>query len=134
MTSQEMFDASASHMIRQGQQSINAAGSCLYRTKDGLKCAVGALIPDAEYSPWMEQSGGICELLQAAQHENLMTPTLTILQEHTRLLIRLQDAHDNADLWKNGMRGLLSNFRDIAELYHLNTDAVYAAVAARARS
>ena len=134
MTSQEMFDVSTVHMIRQGQQSINANGVCLYRAEGGLKCAVGALIPDAEYSPWMDQCGGISELLQSAQRDDIMTPALTILQEHTRLLIRLQDAHDDADLWKNGMRGLLSNFRDIAELYHLNTDAVYAAVAARARS
>jgi hypothetical protein len=33
------------------------AGSCMYRTWDGNKCAVGCLIPDANYRPYFEGLG-----------------------------------------------------------------------------
>jgi len=132
VTSQEMFDVSTVHMIRQGRRAVSedVGGTCLYRTEDGLKCAVGILIPDSEYEPWMDTAGSILEVLKTAQRENRMTPVLSGLQEHSQLLIRLQEAHDHAALWEDSMSGLALILREIAVLFDLNTDAMDAAVAA----
>jgi len=54
MTSQEIFDTVIAHLLQQGKQSKSSV--CLYRSDDGSKCAVGALIPDSEYDPAMEFS------------------------------------------------------------------------------
>jgi hypothetical protein len=54
MTSQEIFDTVIDHLLSQGKQSKSHV--CLYRSDDGSKCAVGALIPDSEYDPTMEFS------------------------------------------------------------------------------
>ena len=35
----------------------NRWADCLYRAKDGRKCFIGVLIPDAEYDPTMEGDG-----------------------------------------------------------------------------
>lgn len=50
---QKTFDTVVQHLRAQGQQAI-VDGSCCYRTADGLKCAVGALIPDEAYTPDIE--------------------------------------------------------------------------------
>jgi len=52
MTPQEIFDTVVAHLLQQGKQS--KSNVCLYRSDDGLKCAIGALIPDSEYDPAME--------------------------------------------------------------------------------
>jgi len=125
-----MFDVSTVHMIRQGRRAVSEGlgGTCLYRTKDGLKCAVGILIPDFEYERWMDTAGSILEVLRKAHRDNLMTPMLIGFQEHAQLLIQLQEAHDNAALWEDGMSGLVFILRDIGVLFDLNTDAMDAAV------
>jgi hypothetical protein len=33
---------------------MNGKGHCMYRNPDGLKCAIGCLIPDEVYTPDME--------------------------------------------------------------------------------
>lgn len=54
MTRQEIFDKALAHLRVQGCQAIEANTTCLYRTSSGLKCAIGALIPDEVYTPDME--------------------------------------------------------------------------------
>lgn len=54
MTDQEIFDTVARHLLKQGRPASKRDGACFYRTDDGLKCAAGVLIPDEDYSPWME--------------------------------------------------------------------------------
>lgn len=54
---QEKFDTVLACLRKQGRPSINADGACLYRGPDGLKCALGHLIPDATYKPWFEGTG-----------------------------------------------------------------------------
>ena len=57
---QTIFDKVALHLIKQKAKAIKAGGSedplCAYRGDDGLKCAVGALIPDDKYRPYFEGS------------------------------------------------------------------------------
>lgn len=50
---QKAYDTIVAHLRRQGK--IAALGvMCRYRTKDGLKCAVGVLIPDELYTGRIE--------------------------------------------------------------------------------
>lgn len=53
MNRQEVFDTALNHMRQQGKRAGGKYG-CSYRTPDGLKCAVGALIPDENYDPEIE--------------------------------------------------------------------------------
>lgn len=53
MTKQETFDTVIAHLRKQGKQSREGS-RCKYRGPNGLKCAVGCLIPDEQYSEWME--------------------------------------------------------------------------------
>lgn len=57
LTIEEAFKKSVDHMIAQGEPASDANGDrCLYRGPNGLKCAVGALIPDELYKDSMEGS------------------------------------------------------------------------------
>lgn len=53
LTAQSIFDTVAWHLIKQGRPAWakNGSGGCMYRTPDGLKCAIGCLIADDEYRP-----------------------------------------------------------------------------------
>lgn len=53
MNRQEVFDKVASHLLAQNDRSSNGM-HCQYRGRDGLKCAIGVLIPDEMYTPEIE--------------------------------------------------------------------------------
>ena len=53
LTRQEAFDKALAHLRQQGRPAMNVA-LCTYRSDDGGKCAVGALIPDELYTMGME--------------------------------------------------------------------------------
>lgn len=55
MTEQEVFNRVAVHLLSQKKRSEDKFG-CLYRSPEGLKCAIGCLIPDEKYSPSMERN------------------------------------------------------------------------------
>lgn len=86
MTSQELFDTCVERLIKQGKPAKNNFGICSYLTKCGLKCAVGILLKEGEYSPTME--GDNVENLV----DNGMLPKR--LAEHKLLLMYLQQTHD----------------------------------------
>ncbi len=61
-TPQSLFDAVARHLLTQRACSYlpkdhpanDAGNGCAYRGENGLRCAIGALIPDDRYSPEFE--------------------------------------------------------------------------------
>lgn len=53
MTEQELFDKVVAHLRKQGVKSVEN-GRCRYRTAEGLKCAIGILIKDEDYSTELE--------------------------------------------------------------------------------
>lgn len=53
MTNQEIFDKVSEFLIKQGKPCITDNG-CVYRGPDGLKCAVGCVLPDELYQPGMD--------------------------------------------------------------------------------
>jgi len=91
MNAQEIFDTVVTHLYTQGKQADNGEGGCMYRTDEGLKCAVGCLIPDDQYHPSME--GTPVDLLGA------LLPAY--LCSHVNLLDALQTVHDSPDIWKD---------------------------------
>ena len=53
-TLQSIFDRVADHFLGMSGPAQNHKGDCCYRTKDGDRCFVGALIKDEDYSPLIE--------------------------------------------------------------------------------
>jgi hypothetical protein len=82
-TDQEIFDRVCAHLARQGERAIEA-GRCKYRTPDGLRCAIGGLLPeDADYGP-----------LEGLSIEGLINNGLVSVDVNRELLEQLQQAHD----------------------------------------
>ena len=83
MTNQEAFDKMVAHLRKQGQKA-QENGTCRYRTKEGLMCAVGCLLTDAEYKRSMEGKG-----VEHMQH------LYGVLQDlDPPFLAEMQDTHD----------------------------------------
>jgi hypothetical protein len=53
-TLQSIFDRVAEHFLGMSGPAQNHKGDCVYRTKDGDRCFVGALIKDEDYDPLIE--------------------------------------------------------------------------------
>jgi hypothetical protein len=118
MTPQEIFDTVATHLFTQGKRAMvrdedsdDSTDFCAYRTADGLKCAVGVLLPDELYVPAMENNSvySLCRTFHLPSwfHEN------------SGLLGRLQEAHDRPASWysSGSMRGYLG---DVAREFSLD--------------
>lgn len=81
---QEIYDKVLNHLVKQGKKSIDSY--CKYRGPDNTSCAVGCLIPDDEYTPELEGSGGI-KSIACSIKLNIESNKLDLLQE-------LQILHD----------------------------------------
>lgn len=81
---QAAFDKVVRHLRMQGAQSLLPNGSCAYRGEGGAACAVGCLIPDAEYKEHFENTpvGYFAREVPALKGLN------------TSLLDDLRDVHD----------------------------------------
>jgi hypothetical protein len=126
MTNQEIFDKVARHLLTQGARSMGPNGTvqCLYRGSDGLKCAVGCLIPDELYWAGLEQhppcSDSILEVLQEA---GVLPPTgphgktawFRDVTDTLGLLDDLQELHD-----QNDPEGWAKCLHELAESLDLN--------------
>ncbi len=87
---QATFDLVLRKIRKQGKPSViivDGLSYCQYRGPDGLKCAAGMLIPDADYSPSFESKG--CDFKPIAE-------CLTKCGFDLKLLNELQIAHDMA--------------------------------------
>lgn len=115
MNKQEVFNEVADHLARQKRASTahmampaGYSSACLYRTPEGLACAVGALIPNEEYSPTFERCTATTILRTASKHPETY-PTLAQYVPFTTMLHDLQEVHDtttSADIaawWKAGL-------------------------------
>lgn len=98
-TLQTLFDRVSSHLLAQGKRAVDpdngVDGGCAYRSPDGLKCAVGCLIPDHAYHRSMEGVSVNSRCIPAEQ-----VRAAAGIPEDDATMIRLagdlQDAHDNA--------------------------------------
>jgi hypothetical protein len=95
MTRQEAFNQVCAHLIQQGKRARHENGvTCQYLASDGCKCAIGCLIPLAEYVPQMEGKN-VDELMKEFKIS-------TLVKEDLPLYNRLQAVHDYhpIHLWK----------------------------------
>lgn len=113
MTNQDAFNQAVTWMLAQGKRSLNQNDVCVYRGDNGLRCAVGTLIPDAEYQPWFDDVDhssfpddvGIAEGTTAA----VVVPHVPSLAGvDLFLLSRLQGIHDRSDVkhWRRDLKFL----------------------------
>ena len=96
-TAQEIFDTVSKHLLTQNKRSEGVHvilglenHICAYRSVDGLKCAIGCLIPDEQYIPEMEslRIGGIVR-------KNWLSPELEQeFIQNINLISDLQIVHD----------------------------------------
>ena len=89
-SAQEVFDIVVNHLFTQGRPAYDGVQGCMYRAPDGLRCAVGVLIPDDLYDPEFETNSS-----DKVIHD-LFKSGLADWREHEKLLLALQDTHDNS--------------------------------------
>lgn len=109
---QEAFNRAVAGVIKQGRPSVDAAGRCLYRGPDGLRCAVGWLIPDELYEPEME--GVNTNWLR------VMWPRAMSACDNRFLVRELQEAHDWASMRGDFLREFKKQCRGVAARYGLD--------------
>ena len=88
MDMQTAYNTAKAHLLAQGKKAVDDDGCCAYRTRDGLKCAIGCLIPDAEYLPAMEN-----KTIKSFPNFGLEVSSLAGLP--SQFLDELQMVHDN---------------------------------------
>lgn len=110
---QQVYDTIASHLLAQGKPArinIKSIVQCAYRTDQGLKCAIGCLIPDDKYDPKME--GKDIRYLQRV-HPNLLPKV------ESKFLTELQIAHDTT-FYPYGLTAWARHMLSIAKKWKLN--------------
>lgn len=110
LTIQEIFDKAAIHLLQQRTQAIDTGGHCAYRGIGEMKCAVGALINDEDYSPEIEgKSVRAIEVRAALEKAGVNTNDSLVVN----LLSKMQAIHDLSlpHDWFNLLRGLAADFR-----------------------
>lgn len=151
LSNQEVFDRVASHLIKQNKKSRESSiGPCVYRTPQGLSCAVGCLISEEDYDNRVEATV-ITPIYGSAVHPFGMTLTelkkelkRAELQDHTLkyskdkmlllgLLLRKAGVTTDNLVLLNELR-MIHDFEEvrnwkkrlsvIAAKYHLSTDNV----------
>ncbi len=88
-SAQEVFDIVVNHLFTQGRPAYDGVQGCMYRAPDGLRCAVGVLIPDDLYDPAFETNRSDFVL------KKLFDANLADWRNHEELLNTLQETHDN---------------------------------------
>ena len=95
-SAQEVFDIVVNHLFTQGRPAYDGVQGCMYRTHDGLRCAVGVLIPDDLYDKALEKNPSdyiVQDFFDAVRAD---------WREHKNLLRRLQSIHDHCSRTEKG--------------------------------
>jgi len=105
---QSVFNAVVAHSRAQPSKAMEFS-ACRYRTNDGKRCFIGALVPDELYDPGME-CGSVQKkltydteyaMLGSQNHKffEVLTKMFgTLDSEELELLRDLQNVHDNYDV------------------------------------
>lgn len=102
-SAQEVFEQVAKHLLKQNAQSIGYTG-CAYRGRDGMSCAAGALLSDADWETLEPHDNGVSWLVLA---DRGIVPKV-----HTGLIRSLQRLHDGRepDSWHGALRTVAAHF------------------------
>ena len=116
MKNQEVFDIVAKHLLTQNKRSEIRTGigiRCAYRTEEGLKCAVGVLIPDDIYDREME-GRAVRKLVERC-------PEVSFLRRNIKILSDLQFTHDNflPSRWRNQLEIIAKDYKLDDKILHV---------------
>ena len=108
MKNQTIFNKVAKHLLKQGVRSESNPGNCRYKGPNGLKCAVGALIPNKVYSENFEGLTVLC----LRKNGEYFTEEDGYSESNIALLWALQFIHDDlpCDDWKLYLSKLATEF------------------------
>ena len=106
MTDQETFDKVKKHLLTQNRVSYLVYHGCMYKGPDGLKCAVGCLIPDELYNRNIERTP-VSNLV----HRTDKVGTF-LKQFNLPMLEMLQGVHDciQTDRWPEKLKEVAEKF------------------------
>lgn len=96
-TEQQVFDQIATHLLTQNDRALGAGGVCVFLNDNGLKCAAGCLMTEAEFLALpSEIKGGNWAGVAAYMH----------ISEHEHLIAELQTVHDRrtVEQWPDALR------------------------------
>lgn len=122
---QEIFDKVVNHLRKQNAKSVDpVTNTCLYRGPNGMKCAVGCIIPDKDYLPEME--GKTCKYSDIhSEKDGIVGRYLYKNNLPFNLLYELQLIHDEADVkyWEEEFR-VLALEKGLNYTYPAHTDPI----------
>jgi hypothetical protein len=113
MEAQEVFDTVVKHLRNQNTKSTCSLYGCAYRqdmrADSPIRCAVGCLIEDSEYTNEMEGIGLAYLFLKDWVPQSLKDRLLP----HTELLTILQRTHDNYNIgnWEEAFEFIARTFK-----------------------
>lgn len=123
MTKQEVFDKVARHLLTQRVKAVTSmytlTPKCVYRSENGLSCAIGCLIPDSLYTSAIEgtpvRGGSGTLLLTVLRKANVPVDNYADVS----FLSDLQGVHDlcPVEAWKDQLL-------QVAVRYELNAAAI----------
>ena len=121
MTRQEIFDKVVAHFAVQ-REAAAEYGMCMYRTPDGRKCAIGALIPDEVYSRRRCEGKSVGGLL--LEFPDIMRAS-GLSEGDLCFLFALQDVHDNCAASNKPFLNYFSHsMRLLADTYKLDDSSL----------
>lgn len=126
LNNQTFYNNAVLHLFNQGQPAINDMETCLYRTKDGLKCVVGAVLPDSVFDKHEELLSVPVAHLKAYSLESR-----DLLSEVNAVLLReMQGLHDKglprccgeSGVWRFKLNELQQPLEELAKKFGLDTN------------
>jgi hypothetical protein len=134
-TEQEVFDAACTFFATSPGPSVllfeNGGNQCKYHQPEtGRACAAGYFIPDDVYEPGMDDPERYDDLTDVRGLNKYFGEKLPVwFAEHQRLLMRLQNCHDDSDHWTGQGVGwrykrVTSRLEEIARTMQLGMDAI----------
>ena len=114
MTPQKIFTTAFLGVIGQGCLSENADGVCQYRSDLGAKCVIGWLIDDRTAAEF----GG--RVIRCIARKRLPGH----IRDNFDLCVSMQEAHDFAAMWSEGVAGFRHRMIKVAARYNLEVPDV----------
>jgi hypothetical protein len=103
LTAQQIFNKVAMHLAKQGKKAMSRTGFCRNYTEEGLRCAVGCLMPIRHYKRNKNDWGGSPYAVMGALAKYGVN-----YDKQSDLLNELQNVHDmdKVSRWGQKLRGL----------------------------
>ncbi len=117
MDNQTAFNLMVRHLRQQGEKAVNESGRCMYRGPRGLKCAVGALIPEALYAKRFEKKriGSLLDPLDKTVYSEALAHHFRGVDP--KLLMHMQAIHDIhlPAQWEDRFKQIANNYGLVLE-------------------